>query len=30
MKTPYWILTGLLAAFMLLGSIPDLPRAPAA
>jgi hypothetical protein len=30
MKTPYWILTGLLAAFMLLGSIPDLLRAPQA
>ena len=30
MKAPYWILTGLLAAFMLLGSIPDLLRVPQA
>jgi uncharacterized membrane protein YphA (DoxX/SURF4 family) len=30
MKAPYWILTGLLAAFMLLGSIPDVLRVPQA
>lgn len=30
MKAPYWIVTGLLAAFMLLGSIPDLLRVPQA
>jgi len=30
MKAPYWILTGLLAAFMLLGSIPDALRVPQA
>jgi hypothetical protein len=30
MKALYWILTGLLAAFMLLGSIPDLLRVPQA
>lgn len=30
MKAPYWILTGLLAAFMLLSSIPDLLRVPQA
>jgi uncharacterized membrane protein YphA (DoxX/SURF4 family) len=29
-KAPYWIATGLLAAFMLLGSIPDLLRVPQA
>lgn len=26
----YWILTGLMAAFMLLGAIPDVLRIPAA
>jgi hypothetical protein len=30
MKAPYWIATGLLAAFMLLGSIPDLLLVPQA
>jgi hypothetical protein len=29
-KSPYWIVTGLMAAFMLLASIPDLLRAPQA
>lgn len=30
MKAPYWVVTGLLAAFMLLGSIADLLRVPEA
>lgn len=29
-KIFYWILTGLMAAFMLLGAIPDVLRIPAA
>lgn len=29
-KSPYWIVTGLMAAFMLLASIPDLLQAPQA
>src|SRR5262245_25054144 len=29
-RTPYWALTGLLAAFMLLASIPDVLRVPEA
>ena len=29
-RTPYWILTGLLAAFMLLASIPDVLQVPPA
>ena len=30
MKTAYWVFTGLLAAFMLLASIPDLLSVPEA
>ena len=30
MKAPYWIATGLLATFMLLGSIPDVLSVPQA
>lgn len=30
MRAPYWIATGLLAAFMLLGAIPDVLRVPEA
>jgi hypothetical protein len=30
MKAAYWILTGVLAAFMLLASIPDVLRVPEA
>lgn len=29
-KSPYWIVTGLMAAFMLLASIPDVLQAPQA
>ncbi len=29
-KTPYWIITSLMAAFMLLASIPDVLRLPQA
>ena len=29
-KSPYWIVTGLMAAFMLLASIPDLLQTPQA
>jgi hypothetical protein len=29
-KVPYWIITGLMAAFMLMASIPDVLQIPAA
>lgn len=30
LKNPYWIVTGLMAAFMLMAGIPDLLRVPQA